>query len=90
MIANISLAYQPQVHSFQPMVTHAGIEYLTVAFPLTKYPGHLMVGAAVRPQWMFLPHLCRVCRAFDTCVEPGSREHPCRADSAARRPRQHC
>lgn len=45
MIANISLAYNPEVHSFQPMVVNAGIEYLTVGFPLTKYPGHLMVGA---------------------------------------------
>jgi hypothetical protein len=44
MIANISLAYNPEVHTFQPMVVNAGIEYLTVGFPLTKYPGHLMVG----------------------------------------------
>lgn len=43
MIANISLSYSPQVHAFKPLITNAGIEYLTVAFPLTKYPGHLMV-----------------------------------------------
>ena len=72
MIANISLAYRPQVHSFQPMVTNAGIEYLTVAFPLTKYPGHLMVGATLKPQWMPSPHLCTLSGAFDSCVEPGS------------------
>lgn len=47
MISNISLSYKPQVHAFQPLTTNAGIEYLTVAFPLTKYPGHLMVSATV-------------------------------------------
>jgi len=45
MIANISLAYSPQVHAFMPLTTNAGIEYLTVAFPTTKYPGHLMVSS---------------------------------------------
>jgi hypothetical protein len=43
MIANISLAYKPQVHAFKPLTVKAGIELLTIAFPLTKYPGHLMV-----------------------------------------------
>eukprot|EP00879_Flechtneria_rotunda_P014975 GHRR01015645.1.p1 GENE.GHRR01015645.1~~GHRR01015645.1.p1 ORF type:complete len:375 (+),score=100.13 GHRR01015645.1:230-1354(+) len=41
IIANISLAYRPMVHKFQPMIQQAGIESLTIAFPLTKYPGHL-------------------------------------------------
>lgn len=43
MTANISLSYNPEVHAFKPLIQKAGIEYLTIAFPLTKYPGHLMV-----------------------------------------------
>jgi hypothetical protein len=43
MIANISLSYNPNVHRFLPMTTMAGIEYLSIEFPLTTYPGHLMV-----------------------------------------------
>ncbi|KAF6262421.1 hypothetical protein COO60DRAFT_1676006 [Scenedesmus sp. NREL 46B-D3] len=42
MIANISLSYNPTVHRFLPSTTMAGIEYLTIEFPLTTYPGHLM------------------------------------------------
>jgi hypothetical protein len=45
MIANISLTYNPTVHRFLPMITMAGAEYLSIEFPLTTYPGHLMVGA---------------------------------------------
>jgi hypothetical protein len=46
MIANISLSYNPNVHRFLPMTTMAGIEYLSIEFPLTTYPGHLMVSLA--------------------------------------------
>ncbi len=43
IIANVSLEWAPQIHRFAPNVTKAGIESLTVAFPLTTYPGHLKV-----------------------------------------------
>lgn len=66
MIANISLAYKPQVHSFQPLTTDAGVEYLTVAFPLTKYPGHLMVSVALPA----LPTKCPASQA-KTRLVPG-------------------
>ncbi len=56
MIANISTMYKPQVHAFMPMVVNAGIESLTVAFPLTKYPGHLMVSAGRQHQCINTEH----------------------------------
>jgi hypothetical protein len=46
LIANVSLAWNPEVHSFRPSITHAGIEHLTIAFPLTPYPGHFKVWCA--------------------------------------------
>lgn len=68
MIANISMAYRPQVHSFRPMITNAGIEFLTVAFPLTKYPGHLQVGLYIQQ-----PVQCSQCASrcsvlFTSCM----------------------
>lgn len=60
LIANVSLAYKPQVHSFQPLVTNAGIEFLTVAFPLTKYPGHLQVGCVCRDVRLLLVSVARM------------------------------
>lgn len=43
IIANVSLSYRPTIHRFSPMTQRAGVEYLTIAFPPTKYPGHLAV-----------------------------------------------
>jgi hypothetical protein len=61
MIADISLAYSPQVHAFKPLITNAGIEYLTVAFPLTKYPGHLMVSSSLSASCRTPPNACHDC-----------------------------
>jgi hypothetical protein len=47
MTANVSLTFAPSVHKFMPLTSYAGIEYLTIEFPLTPYPGHLQASSSV-------------------------------------------
>lgn len=65
MITNITLAYKPQVHRFRPMTEFAGIEYLTIEFPLTKYPGHLVVS----------PEVHKLCYAFNFLIYHACVQH---------------
>lgn len=47
---NVRLNWKPELHKFVPMIDGAcGIEFLTVQFPYTLYPGHFLVRGADDP-----------------------------------------
>lgn len=70
LIANVSLAYSPTIHRFLPSVQNAGIENLTISFPLTKYPGHLQVCDGC---W-YAAHMMRPA-CMRACLRASCRQH---------------
>lgn len=43
LTANVSLAWAPRFHDFQPQVSGVGVEDLTIRFKWDTYKGHLKV-----------------------------------------------
>jgi hypothetical protein len=42
--SQVDLRWRPSLHRFMPMIDgNVGVEYLTVDFPWSQYPGHFLV-----------------------------------------------